>query len=417
MPRAPPVTMALLSAKSGGQLFNEDDEVIVQALAAAAGTAIDNARLYQSSRTRQAWIEATRDIATEFLAGTDPDEVLAHVVTHARTLTDSKWAFLAVDDEPDGDLDAVEGLRISQRSGPDGHGHNGIARTTDTAIGEVFRGGRPLRPAVDDDLGLDIALDAGHSLILPLNAQDSTFGVLVMVRPAGALPFADELLELAGAFTDQAALAIQFAEAQQRMRELDVLTDRDRIARDLHDHVIQRLFAAGLSLQGTVARARSAEVRERLSDVINDLQDVVQEIRTSIFDLHGGASSSTRLRQRIEDVIRKHTADTGLRTSLRISGPLSVVAADLADHAEAVVREAVSNAVRHSGADTVTVTIDVSDDLTLLISDDGHGIPENITTSGLQNLTRRAEDLGGSFVFGRNPDGKGTLLRWAVPLR
>ncbi|WP_040815888.1 GAF domain-containing sensor histidine kinase [Nocardia concava] len=405
-----------LTEKSGGQLFTEDDEVIVQALAAAAGTAIDNARLYQSSRTRQAWIEATRDIATEFLAGTDPDEVLAHVVAHARTLTDSKWAFLAVDDEPGGDLDAVEGLRISQCSGPDGQGYNGIARTTDTAIGEVFRGGRPLRPTDKDDLGLDIALGAGHSLILPLNAQDSTFGVLVMVRPIGALPFADELLELAGAFTDQAALAIQFAEAQQRMRELDVLTDRDRIARDLHDHVIQRLFAAGLSLQGTVARARSAEVRERLSDVINDLQDVVQEIRTSIFDLHGGAGSSTRLRQRIEEVIRKHTADTGLRTSLRISGPLSVVAADLADHAEAVVREAVSNAVRHAGADTITVTIDVSDDLTLLIADDGHGIPENITTSGLQNLTRRAEDMGGTFAFGRNPDGAGTLLRWAVPL-
>ncbi|MEU1430174.1 GAF domain-containing sensor histidine kinase [Nocardia sp. NPDC005746] len=405
-----------LTEKAGGQPFTEDDEVIVQALAAAAGTAIDNARLYQSSRSRQAWIEATRDIATEFLAGTDPEEVLAHVVVHARTLTESAWAFLAVDDEPDSDPDAVEGLRISHCSGPDGKTHSGFARTSGTAVGLAFRQGLPHCPDVGEDLGLDAELDAGPSLVLPLNAQDSTFGVLVMVRPVGAPPFSDELQGLAAAFTGQAALAIQLSEAQQRMRELDVLTDRDRIARDLHDHVIQRLFAAGLSLQGTVARARSAEIRERISDVINDLQDVVQEIRTSIFDLHGGAEGSTRLRQRIEEVIRKHTADTGLRTSLRISGPLSVVAAELADHAEAVVREAISNTVRHAHAETVAVTIDVSDDLTVLIADDGRGIPAGITPSGLQNLARRAEQLGGTFTFGSNPDGAGTLLRWAVPL-
>ncbi|MEU1205216.1 GAF domain-containing sensor histidine kinase [Nocardia sp. NPDC005825] len=406
-----------LTEKAGGQLFTEDDEVIVQALAAAAGTAIDNARLYQSSRTRQAWIEATRDIATEFLAGTDPAEVLAHVVARARTLTDSAWAFLALDDDPDRDLDEVDGLRISQCSGPDGRTYSGFVRTDGTTVGRAYRQGLPQSLDDSDDLGLDTALDAGPSLVLPLNAQDSTFGVLVLVRPAGAVRFSDELQDLAAAFTGQAALAIQLSEAQQRMRELDVLTDRDRIARDLHDHVIQRLFAAGLSLQGTVARARSAEIRGRISDVINDLQDVVQEIRTSIFDLHGGSDTSTRLRQRIEEVIRKHTADTGLRTSLRISGPLSVVGADLADHAEAVVREAVSNAVRHAKADTVTVTIDVSDDLTVLIADDGRGIPANVTASGLQNLAWRAEQMGGTFAFGGNPDGPGTLLRWAVPLR
>ncbi|MFD6354848.1 GAF domain-containing sensor histidine kinase [Nocardia tengchongensis] len=406
-----------LTEKAGGQPFTEDDEVIVQALAAAAGTAIDNARLYESSRSRQAWIEATRDIATEFLAGTAPAEVLAHVVVHARTLTDSTWAFLALEDEPDSDPDAVEGLRISPCAGPDGRTHGGFVRTSGTAVGRAFLQGRPQSLDSGDDLGLDTALDTGPALVLPLHAQDSTFGVLVMIRPAGAPPFSDELQGLAAAFTDQAALAIQLSEAQQRMRELDVLTDRDRIARDLHDHVIQRLFAAGLSLQGTVARARSAEIRERISDVINDLQDVVQEIRTSIFDLHGGAEGSTRLRQRIEEAIRKHTADTGIRTSLRISGPLSVVAAELADHAEAVVREAVSNAVRHAQAETIAVTIDVSDDLTVLIADDGRGIPANITTSGLGNLAHRAEQLGGTFSFGDNPDGAGTLLRWAVPFK
>ncbi|WP_330180135.1 GAF domain-containing sensor histidine kinase [Nocardia sp. NBC_01503] len=406
-----------LTEKSGGQLFTEDDEVIVRALAAAAGTAIDNARLYESARSRQAWIEATRDIATSFLAGTDAEEVLAELVEHARSLTQSEQVFLAISDDPECPPDEITELRVAQWSGT-GQGPSALAaRTTDTEIGRSFVEGISLRfdNVADIDLGKPIA-DAGPTLILPLHTQGSTFGVLVMVRPVAAPLFDDEILELAAAFTDQAALAIQMAEAQQRVRELDVLTDRDRIARDLHDHVIQRLFAAGLTLQSTASRARAPEVRQRLSEVINDLQDVVQEIRTSIFDLHGGNSQSTRLRQRLEQVLKQHTGQLELRTSLRISGPLSVVQPDLADHAEAVVREAVSNAVRHAKAENLTVAVEVADDLTILISDDGVGIPDDITPSGLNNLAGRAEEVGGDFAITRGADNHGTRLRWSVPL-
>ncbi|MGY2126817.1 sensor histidine kinase, partial [Nocardia gipuzkoensis] len=170
-------------------------------------------------------------------------------------------------------------------------------------------------------------------------------------------------------------LAMQLADAQQRVRELDILSDRDRIARDLHDHVIQRLFAVGLSLQGTVPRTRVPEVRERITEAISDLQDVVQEIRTSIFDLHGGEGHSGRVRQRIEEAIRQQTEASDIRTSVRIAGPLSVIDPELADHAEAVVREAVSNTVRHSGAKSVAVEITVADDLTIVVEDDGCGMP------------------------------------------
>ncbi|MFE3227796.1 GAF domain-containing protein [Nocardia sp. NPDC059228] len=404
-----------LTEKKNGLPFNEDDEVIVQALAAAAGIAIDNARLYESARTRQAWIEATRDTATAFLAGTAADDVLAHVVEHVRTLTQAERAFLAVDDDPD--MPAEEELRIARWAGPGDGPSSPVARTTGTAIGRVFAEGTPL--SFDDAYGIDLGKplsDPGPTLILPLHAQGSTFGVLVIVRPISAPPFSDEILELAAAFTEQAALAIQLAEAQQRVRELDVLTDRDRIARDLHDHVIQRLFAAGLSLQGTIARTRAPEIRRRLTDVVNDLQDVVQEIRTSIFDLHGGTGQTPGLRQRLEHVIAQHTADIDLRTSLRTSGPLSVVAPVLADHAEAVVREAVSNAVRHADAQSLAVTVDVADDLTIAVSDDGTGIPDNITPSGLSNLARRAQELGGTFTILPNPDDTGTRLRWSAPL-
>ena len=144
------------------------------------------------------------------------------------------------------------------------------------------------------------------------------------------------------AFADQAALAWQLATTQRRMRELDVLTDRDRIARDLHDHVIQRLFAVGLALQGTIPRARAPEVQHRLSDCVDDLQEVIQEIRTAIFDLHSAQAGSTRLRQRLDDRIEQF-ADPEMRTTVQFSGPLSVIDSTLADHAEAVVREAVSN--------------------------------------------------------------------------
>ncbi|MTE15227.1 sensor histidine kinase [Nocardia aurantiaca] len=406
-----------LTEKRNGLPFTEDDEVIVQALAAAAGIAIDNARLYESARTRQAWIEATRDTATAFLAGTAADAVLAHVVEHARTLTQAERAFLAIDDDPGISAANRRELRIARWSGPGAGPSSPVARVSGTAIGQVLTEGTPLSfdDAADIDLGKPIDRP-GPTLILPLHAQGSTFGVLVIVRPISASPFSIEILELAAAFTEQAALAIQLSEAQQRVRELDVLTDRDRIARDLHDHVIQRLFAAGLSLQGTIARTRTPEVRQRLTDVVNDLQDVVQEIRTSIFDLHGSNAQSPGLRQRLEQVIAQHTADIDLRTSLRASGPLSVVTPILADHAEAVVREAVSNAVRHANARTLSVSVDVADDLTITVCDDGTGIPDNITPSGLSNLSRRARDLCGTFTIHPNPDDTGTRLRWSAPL-
>lgn len=406
-----------LAEKTGGHPFTEDDEVLMQALAAAAGIAVDNARLYESARTRQAWIEATRDIATEFLADTDPAEVLAHVVEHARELTGSHRALLAVVADPETPPEEVTELVIAQWSGP---GENPVGSTVDTvgtAIGEALTTRTPLR--FDNSrrvhLGERIAV-IGPALILPLHTPDSTLGVLIILRSAESAPYTDELVELIAAFTDQAALAMQLAVAQRRMRELDILTDRDRIARDLHDHVIQRLFAIGLSLQGTVPRTRVPEVTQRLTDAINDLQDVVEEIRTSIFDLHGGHGHSTRLRQRLERAIKQQTTTTGIRALMHVTGPLSVVEPALADHAEAVVREAVSNAVRHSGADTITVDIGVADDLTIVVADNGCGIPDGITPSGLANLAHRAEESGGRLAVYPRRDTTGTKLNWSVPL-
>jgi signal transduction histidine kinase len=198
------------------------------------------------------------------------------------------------------------------------------------------------------------------------------------------------------------------------MRDLSVFTDRDRIARDLHDHVIQRLFAVGLALQGTIPRARAPEVQQRLTECVDDLQQVIQEIRTAIFDLHGSSSGVTRLRQRLDEAVAQF-ASSELRTNVQYLGPLSVVDAMLADHAEAVVREAVSNAVRHAEATVLAISVAVEDEVCIEVIDNGRGIEGEITGSGLANLRKRAEDAGGAFTIEAVPSG-GTKLRWCAPL-
>jgi len=254
----------------------------------------------------------------------------------------------------------------------------------------------------------------GPAMILPLRSTETVAGVVVILRQSGARGFTDEQLAMMAAFADQVTLAWQLANTQRRMRELDVIADRDRIARDLHDHVIQRLFAVGLSLQGAIPRARSPEVQIRLADTVDELQGVIQEIRTTIFDLHGGSPGTTRLRQRLDEAIAAF-AGSGIRTTAQFVGPLSVVDATLADHAEAVVREAVSNAVRHAGARTLSVNVRVEDELSLEVIDDGCGMPADVTASGLTNLRVRAEEIGGQLVITAAPGG-GTILRWSAPL-
>ena len=397
-----------LTEKAGGQPFSEDDEVLVQALAAAAGIAIDNARLYAQSKARQSWIEATRDIGTELLSGADPATVFRLIASEALELTTAMTTLVAVPDDDEVPAAEVTDLVVVATAGEDLIGGSQTIPVTGTPIGDAFLRRMPGR---FDSIEID---GAGPALVLPLRTTDTVAGVLVALRRDDAYPFTEEQLDMMAAFADQAALAWQLASAQRRMRELDILTDRDRIARDLHDHVIQRLFAVGLSLQGTIPRARSPEVQQRLIECVDDLQQVIQEIRTAIFDLHGGSAGSTRLRQRVDEAVARFSTPE-LRTSVQFTGPLSVVDAGLADHAEAVVREAVSNVVRHAAATTLTVSVLVEDEFSIEVVDNGRGIPSDVTDSGLMNLRKRAEEVGGEFRIESAPGG-GTALRWSAPL-
>lgn len=401
-----------LTEKADGQPFSEDDEVLVQALAAAAGIAIDNARLYEQSKIRQSWIEATRDIGTELLGGTDPAAVFRRMAEESRTLSGAAASIVAVRADLDEPVGEVDELMVAATAGSGPGTDMATIPVSGTDVGAVFAEQRPGR---FDVLQLAPGCVAdGPALVLPLRATDTVAGVLIALRPAGVRAFNAGELDMMAAFVDQAALAWQLATTQRRLRELDVISDRDRIARDLHDHVIQRLFAVGLALQGTIPRARTAEVQQRLSESVDDLQQVIQEIRTAIFDLHGGHSGITRLRQRLDEAIAQF-ATPKIRTTVQYSGPLSVIDPALADHAEAVVREAVSNAVRHADATSLAITVAANDELAIEVVDNGRGITGSITGSGLTNLGQRAADAGGSLTIG-SADGGGTRLRWAVPL-
>ncbi|MFC9552540.1 GAF domain-containing protein [Rhodococcus sp. NPDC056960] len=403
-----------LTEKTGGLPFTEDDEVLVQALAAAAGIAVDNARLFEETGLRQRWQQTTSEIRGELLAGIDTDQVLELIVRRAHDLAGAAHVFIAQPEDPDVDAAEVTDLIVTAYAGdaPEQLRCRRLA-VPGSQPGEAFRNGIPFQsPVFDEETG---GHGYGPVLLLPLrSAPDAVSGVLVLICRTGAPPFADWQVRMITEFADQAALALKLAEDQRQLAAVSVFSDRDRIARDLHDHVIQRLFAHGLSLQSAQGRVRDPAVRDRLSQMVDDVQGIITDVRTAIFDLHGGDSSSG-LRHTLDSVIAEQTEDSGLRTTVRISGPLSVVDDILAEHAEAVLREALSNVVHHAHAHTVTVTISVGDDLIIDVVDDGAGIPATVARSGLHNLTARAAQAGGTCTV-TPADGGGTRLTWSAPL-
>ena len=407
-----------LTEKKNGEPFTDDDEVVVQALAAAAGIAIENAHLYEQAQVRQQWLAATSEVTTELLGGTDPAEALNTIATRALELTGSDVTMLAlpnsgrldVDDDWGDEVDDLTvtvcaGTRAAELSGT----HIDLE---DSVPGAVYRDRTPRSVG---ELGLrDHRF--GPALVVPLRAGDRTTGVLIAAREPGAGSFESAQLSVVASFADQAALALQLAAQQRAARELDVLGDRDRIARDLHDHVIQRLFAVGLSMQSTQRRTKSPELQKRLGDSIEQMHEIVQEIRTAIFDLHGGAAGETRLRHRLHDAVAELTDDAPVHPTVSMSGPIDTLPTQLAEHVEAVVREAVSNAVRHAEASTLSVSVAVKDDvIRVVVLDDGCGLPADVSPSGLGNLGDRAEASGGSFSLGTGPEG-GLKVEWSAPV-
>lgn len=401
------------------RLFSESDEVAARALAFAAAVAIDNAQVFERERTAVRWMEASREITTALLSDAEPHRrPLQLIADRARVLTGAEQAIVLVPADPDLPDDEVDTLVVSAAVGVHAAEVVGQRVPVDASTsGTVFRSGEPL---ITETLQYPIQAftDVGQrpAILMPLRARDEVVGVIAIARGSDQPPFDESYLDLVNDFATHAAMALVLASARDDARQVTILAERERIAHDLHDHVIQRLFAAGMDLQGTLARARSPEVADRLNRTLDDLQTIIEEIRTTIFQLKSPPGKNADFRHRIQHVVADLTESRDVVTTVRMHGPMTAVGGELADHAEAVTTEAVSNALRHSGASRLTVEISVADMFVLDIVDNGSGIPDgNTRNSGLGNMTRRAEQLGGACEITGPPEG-GTRVHWVAPL-
>ncbi|TYK51458.1 GAF domain-containing sensor histidine kinase [Actinomadura decatromicini] len=404
-----------LTEKAGGGEFDQEDEVVVTALATAAGVAIENARLYEETRRRERWLEASGEISTALLSGTDPYEVTALVAQRAREIADADLATVALLEE------GGTHFLVESAHGEGAEGLEGLRVPLDHSVaGPVFAEGVALRLAdgskAAQEAGVPVHVPIGPLLVVPLGLGASARGVLSVINAPGGAVFSAGTQRLLEAFAGQAAVALELAERRRDTERLTLLEDRDRIARDLHDTVIQRLFATAMGLMAAMKLVQHKEVAVRVQRAVDDLDDTIRQIRSSIFALQGPEVEES-LRSRLHALVDAATEQLGFAPSVRLDGLLDTVVDDeTGEHLLAVVREALSNVARHARATEAVLKIDVGDDVTVLVEDDGVGIPEGGRRSGLRNIDERARGLGG-FCTAKPRPGGGTVLSWCVPLK
>ncbi|MFL6053908.1 MAG: GAF domain-containing protein [Actinoallomurus sp.] len=399
-----------LTEKVGGGEFDEDDESVVTALATAAGVAIENARLYQEARRRERWLQASAEVSTSLLSGTQATEVIELVTERAREICDADLATVALVEGGELVVDAVAGEHAEEL--------RGLRVPIDASLaGRVFRSGDPLvltdAGADGSRLGVPEAVPTGPALLVPLGLGSGARGVLSVVNAPGKPVFGEPVRRLLESFAAQAAVGLELAGRRRDAERLTLLEDRDRIAKDLHDTVIQRLFATAMTLMSAIKITENPEVAVRVQRAVDDLDNTIRQIRSTIFALQ--STMEQTLRTRVHGIIDSAAETLGFAPAVRLDGLLDIVVDEATgDQVIAVLQEALSNAARHSGARHVSVSLVVGDELVLRVEDDGVGIPEDGRRSGLRNMAQRADDLGGSFEI-RPRDGGGTVLDWRVP--
>lgn len=415
-----------LTNKRAGE-FTADDEELLVALAAVAGVAIRNAGLFMRIRRRQQWQRAVTSIDTLVLAGAADDAVAGEVAAAAVELGSAAVARVALPDS-DGEL-RWAGVATGHLSDahvdlaePLAHVRGGLV-APESPVAEAYRTGQRSAVGQCAPAAAGVAGLTGPALVLPLRARAEILGVLELRRCAGEEEFDDELVELAEAFCDQVAVALSFGRERRERERLAVFEERDRIARDLHDLVIQRLFATGMMLEGAARIAAAPPVlAERIGKAVDELDETIKEIRTTIFELHDSTTgpSWVGVRARVLAEVERAASGAAPKAAVTFAGPVdSLVDAELAGHLVAAVREGLSNAVRHSGGQmfAVQVSADASA-VRLRVVDDGHGLggQEPPRLSGLANLRRRAAALGGGAGLADRTDGPGAELSWWVPI-
>ncbi|MEO3972828.1 GAF domain-containing protein [Streptomyces sp. CAU 1734] len=412
-----------LAEKHGGGEFNDYDLHMVRVLATEAGIAIGNARLYEAARQRERWIDGSVAVTTALLSGGDADDALAVVAEQARRLADAAAGIVMLPAEEGG----LEIVAVASDL-PDSP--LGSVIGPESRVVAKLLAGEPVfvtDAATDDRMVTRLSERYGPSMMLPLQSGGRVLGALATPRTRGARQFSEAERTLATQFATQAALALIMAEAQRDRERLAVYEDRDRIARDLHDLVIQRLFATGMMLEGAQRRSAVPAVQDGVGKAVDELDVTIQEIRTAIFALQQGpAEAPSGLRTRVLREINMAAVPLGFKPGHRFIGAVDSAVGELTGkNLIAALREALSNAFRHAEASRIDVVVDAtvrlpdgSGGVRLTVADDGVGIPAGGRRSGLRNLARRAESLGGSSDCrpGIGEDGRGTTVYWEAPL-
>ncbi|KHL01898.1 GAF domain-containing sensor histidine kinase [Sinomonas humi] len=405
-----------LTEKERGADFTGEDEDLAVALAAAAGVAIQNARLYEDSRSRQRWLEAGAEASAALIAEDVPSHEgdLDLVAEHALRASDSVLAVIA----------RREGDRLRVRTAV---GALALAAREDLRCPKALQDADQERRAVilsdpEEVFGPGAGEKLGHVMAVPVGQRSPLSGrdwgnrLLLLARQAGAGAFSGTELASAAAFGSHVGLALDLNLAH-RQREQDLISvDRDRIAQDLHDLVIQRLFAAGLSAQSLRRYTADPGAQTRITRLTEELDESIRELRSTIYSLHGHEAREEGLSQALLDAVHETVRDAPIIPRVNVEGRLEELPPALAAHLVAVAREAVSNAVRHSGAGTVAVALTVAEDeVELVVEDDGKGFADPARTSGLANMEQRAASVGGTSRVDSAP-GSGTRVIWRAPL-
>jgi len=410
----------LYLAESTKGAFSAEDEELTTAIAATAAVAIDNARLYASARTRGEWLQASAAITRQLLAdpgsdgATDPLRLIAE---HTREIADADLVTVALPHDNAGDQLCVE-VAVGVDAG---HLTGTCLQVAGSLEGQVLRTAEPMRlPHPDGATQLGSVapadLDVGPVLVLPLVGSRRVHGVLSAARVHGRTAFTAADLDMACSFANQGAVAIELAEARAEQQRAAMLDERDRIAADLHDHVIQRLFAAGLSLQSVAMGLGCSPATERVLATVADLDATIGQIRTTIFQLHDlPRTDPSGVRARVLAGAAEAGTALGFEPAVRFTGTLDTLPTDIAEDLVAVVREALTNVARHARARTAELDLTARPDrLVLTVRDDGIGLAPSSRSSGLANMRRRAERHGGTFDIGTG-EPTGTVVTWSIP--
>ncbi|MBP2458393.1 signal transduction histidine kinase [Clavibacter michiganensis] len=392
--------------------FTAEDERILTALAATAGVAIANARMFDDTQRRQRWAQASAELMGSLVTGTMA-EALTLLTTRINELADADLSCVVI---PSGPHDLV----VTAAVGAHADELQGVRYAREGSLaGAALAAGRAMSVAHARTRGVpEYAVAAlGHTLVVPLAGAAETQGVLSVSRLPGQEPFPAEIVELAAEFARHASVALELGRARRSAAKLALLEDRERIARDLHDHVIQRLFGAGLGLQATMGQIAEPEVAAAVGRQIDALDAAIVDIRTAVFAFSApGGAAGQSVRHRIVDVIGEMGHLFPSPPHLTFTGAVDLrTDVSLAADVEAVVREGLSNAKRHARAARVDVSVAVVDDvITVTIADDGVGIPDGAVLRGLANLRQRAELRGGRLLTAPVVP-RGTRVEWAAP--